>query len=34
MQAYQLASDLGIEHGNNEVVVLARLGLGRLGLAR
>jgi hypothetical protein len=34
MQAYQMASDLGVEHGNNEVVVLARLGLGRLGMAR
>lgn len=34
LQAYQSASDLGLEHGNNEVVVLARLALGRLGLAR
>ncbi len=33
LQAYELAGQLGIESGDNEVVVLARLALGRISQA-
>jgi Tfp pilus assembly protein PilF len=32
MAAYQKAGDLAFEQGNNEVVVMARLAMGRLGM--
>ena len=33
IMAYQQASDLAVEQGDNEVVVLARLALGRISAA-